>query len=367
MDIQDLLNLGQQPTTPTTTPATPHIPQRSSELTRDEKIEIRTLHTYARWSYPRIAQALGKTQRQVQLACTTPLTPRKSRCGRKALLDTPLKQKLQLWMLEEEIHRQIPWCDLRFFLPPDLSIYGETALTTALRSLGYRRAIRPRRIKRTEANKRARVAFAREQLALRPNPEDWEHVVFSDETWATNDPMWKKWITIHETEDPETWALLRRKPHGWMFWGQFAGQKKGSGYIWEKEFGGITAHKYIFMVLPLVYRFFLDYPTLQIFQQDNAPSHRAKITKEALRQMGIYFLKWPANSPDLNPIENVWHWMKSWIERNYDIQSLEIQDLRAAVEAAWDAVPEDFLLTLAHSMVKRLQLVIEKNGESIGY
>ena len=152
-----------------------------------------------------------------------------------------------------------------------------------------------------------------------------------------------------------------------MFWGQFASRKKGASYFWEKEYGGITAHKYIFMVLPLVYRFFRDNPNIKIFQQDNAPSHRARITKEALRQMGIPLLAWPPNSPDLNPIENVWHWMKSWIEKNYDIQALTIHELRAAVDEAWEAIPEDFLLQLSHSMVRRLHLVIEKEGEGIKY
>ena len=69
---------------------------------------------------------------------------------------------------------------------PGFELYGERAITTALRSLGYKRIIRPRRIYLTDRHKANRVAFAYEQLALRPRPEDWERVLFSDETWATN-------------------------------------------------------------------------------------------------------------------------------------------------------------------------------------
>jgi hypothetical protein len=59
--------------------------------------------------------------------------------------------------------------------------------------------------------------------------------------------------------------------------------------------------------------------------------------------------------------------MKAWIEDRYDLQSLNSAQLRAAIGEAWEAVPEDLLLRLAHSMPQRLRLLIEKEGGEIEY
>ena len=57
--------------------------------------------------------------------------------------------------------------------------------------------------------------------------------------------------------------------------------------------------------------------------------------------------------------------MKDWVEREYDIQTLNQVELRAAIEAAWEAIPEDSLLKLSHSMIERLTKVIAANGEIV--
>uniref|UniRef100_A0A667XRJ5 Tc1-like transposase DDE domain-containing protein n=1 Tax=Myripristis murdjan TaxID=586833 RepID=A0A667XRJ5_9TELE len=43
-----------------------------------------------------------------------------------------------------------------------------------------------------------------------------------------------------------------------------------------------------------------------IFQQDLAPAHTAKSTNTWFKNHGVSVLDWPANSPDVNPIENLW-------------------------------------------------------------
>jgi transposase len=153
-----------------------------------------------------------------------------------------------------------------------------------------------------------------------------------------------------------------------MFWGSFAGGIKGPTFVWEKEYGGIDSAKYIQHILPLLATYFGNYPQ-HVFQQDNAPSHRSKKTTAALRNAGIAVLRFPTYSPDLTPIENVWPWMKDWLEDRYgdDLQEMGLNELRPAIHAAWDAVPTEFMLRLAHSMPRRLDLCIEAQGGHIDY
>ncbi len=69
-----------------------------------------------------------------------------------------------------------------------------------------------------------------------------------------------------------------------------------------------------------------------IFQQDLAPAHTAKATKSWFNDHGVTVLDWPANSPDLNPIENLWGIVK---RKMRDTRPNNADDLKAAIKAAW--------------------------------
>ncbi len=87
-----------------------------------------------------------------------------------------------------------------------------------------------------------------------------------------------------------------------------------------------------------------------IFQQDLAPAHTAKSTKSWLND-GVGVLDWPANSPDLNPIEK----MRNKRPKNAD-------ELKATVKEPWASTPPQQCHKLITSMSRRIEAVIKAKG-----
>ncbi len=73
-----------------------------------------------------------------------------------------------------------------------------------------------------------------------------------------------------------------------------------------------------------------------IFQQDLSPAHTAKGTKSWFNDHGVTVLDWPANSPDLNPIENLWGIVK---RKMRDTRPNNADDLKATVKETWASIP----------------------------
>ncbi len=69
-----------------------------------------------------------------------------------------------------------------------------------------------------------------------------------------------------------------------------------------------------------------------IFQQDLAPAHIDKATSTWFKDHGIPVLNWPANSPDLNPIENLWGIVKR--KMRY-ARPNNAEELKATIRATW--------------------------------
>ena len=80
-----------------------------------------------------------------------------------------------------------------------------------------------------------------------------------------------------------------------------------------------------------------------IFQQDNAPCHRAKIVSEWFESKNIERLTRPPNSPDLNCIENLWSWLDKEIAKKAP-RSLE--ELRNILPTIHGNVPKHILENL---------------------
>ncbi len=101
-----------------------------------------------------------------------------------------------------------------------------------------------------------------------------------------------------------------------------------------------------------------------IFQQDLAPAHTAKSTKSWLNDHGVGVLDWPANSPDLNPIENLW----GIVKRKMRNKIPKIADeLKATVKETWASIPPQQCHKLITSMPCRIEAVIKAKGAPTKY
>jgi transposase len=88
-----------------------------------------------------------------------------------------------------------------------------------------------------------------------------------------------------------------------------------------------------------------------LFQQDGAPSHTAKSTGRWLDQNEIKIMPHPPGSPDLNPIEPLWHTLKDLI-RNWMHIPTTLDELKIATNEAWDQITEADIDKHVNSMEK---------------
>ena len=106
-----------------------------------------------------------------------------------------------------------------------------------------------------------------------------------------------------------------------------------------------------------------------VFMHDNAQSHSARIATEYLERVFARhgkIMRWPACSPDLNPIENLWSILKQNIYsggRQYNSKD----DLWNAILTAAKDISSDEIESLTSSMDQRLFALVNKNGNYIRY
>ncbi len=101
-----------------------------------------------------------------------------------------------------------------------------------------------------------------------------------------------------------------------------------------------------------------------IFLQDLAPAHTAKGTKSWFNDHGVTVLDWPANSPDLSPIENLWGIVKRKMRHT---RPNNADDLKPAIKATWAFITSEQCHRLIASMPRRIDAVIHAKGGPTKY
>lgn len=217
----------------------------------------------------------------------------------------------------------------------------------------------------TQKHKEARFQFARNHMTW---DREWQTVMFSDE---------KKFNLDGPDGFKYYWHDLRREPRSLMS-RNFGG---GTLMVWAAFcFYGRTplcfittrmnSGNYIELLDNVLIQFHEEMSDKcnneMIFQQDNAAIHVSRLSKSWFESKNLTVLEWPARSPDLNPIENLWGILA---RRVYEggRQFATVHELRSAVTEAWRSIDQSVLEKLIFSMPNRLFEVITNKGGSTRY
>ena len=131
--------------------------------------------------------------------------------------------------------------------------------------------------------------------------------------------------------------------------------------------GSLNAARYQQDILATEVRQFINQhgPALT-FQQYNARPHTARATQAFLQQHNINVLPWPSKSPDLNPIEHIWDELDRRV-RSRPNQPTTLGDLKIALRAEWNRMPQGLIAQTILSMRRRIRAVAKARGGHTRY
>ena len=151
-----------------------------------------------------------------------------------------------------------------------------------------------------------------------------------------------------------------------MMWGCITVQ--GPGYACQIYDGTMNSEVYQH-ILDTTLREFMEFYGLDwsesYYQQDGEPKHHSKSTMKWLEDNKVQLLEdWPAQSPDLNPIEHVWHHLKLKLS-GYERKATSVHELWERVEKEWNSFTAEECKRYIDSMPARIKAVIEaKDGHT---
>lgn len=211
----------------------------------------------------------------------------------------------------------------------------------------------------SKKNKNKRLKFAQEHVIW--TDQQWDRVYFSDESkFNLFGSDGKKHVKRKTGERLSLKCVKKTVKFGGgsvMVWGMIS--SKGVGPI-VRLFGTVNAEIYKQLLQQHVIGS-LDLVSNQpsIFMQDNAPCHKAKKVMSYLEDEGVEVMDWPAQSPDLNPIENVWKIIGERAQTRNPQNQNHLWDL---LKEEWEKITPNFCKKLIQSCSQRCNEVIKNKG-----
>lgn len=248
-----------------------------------------------------------------------------------------------------------------------LNVSNQT-IRNVLRAANLRGRAKVKKPLLTHRHRKRRLDFAYTYRHF--TPEDWARVIWSDETKINRmGSDGKRYVWKAPGEGLSKRTVQPTVKHGGgstMVWGCMT--SKGVGRMCVVD-GIMDATKYVRILDTNLEATARDQRMLRtgfLFQQDGDPKHTSAKSRDWFEDHRIRLLKWPAQSPDLNPIEHLWDHLKRKLN-SYENHPTSIQELEARIEWEWNRVDPEVCRNLVDSMPRRIAAVIRAKGGSTKY
>jgi hypothetical protein len=241
-------------------------------------------------------------------------------------------------------------------------------ISRALKNKGMKSGEKKKKPLLSQKNIKARLDFARSHQNW--TKDDWGRVIFSDETKINRfNSDGRTWFwsrdpnTLNESSVQQT---VKHGGGGLMMWGCMCSQ--GVGYATKID-NTMDQHLYKEILedelLETIEYYKLEQKKI-IFQHDNDPKHTAKSIKAWLKEQEFKTMIWPAQSPDLNPIEHLWAHVKRMLNQ-YQTPPKGINELWERIQDVWNKIDAQTCSNLINSMPSRIQSVLRAKGKWTKY
>lgn len=233
----------------------------------------------------------------------------------------------------------------------------------ALKKAGLKAVVKKKKPLLSLRHRRSRLDFALQYQYW--TMEDWKRVIFSDETkinrLGSDGRKWAWKFAGEGLTDRLVEPTLKFGGGSVMVWGCMSWKGRGEACKIDSRMDGDLYVKILEENLQESIRS-LNKPNSEIiFQQDNDPKHTCKKAKAWFNAHNIQVLSWPAQSPDLNPIEHLWQHLQKQLA-GHPTPPSGMEELWERIQEEWFKIPESYCQELVESIPRRVKAVIRANG-----